>query len=505
MMKWSRRKVLSDFSVAIVSQYLVQFILFFRNFIFAKLLGPYDFGVYSSIFLFFSYGNYANLGVIDGLSRIVPYEIGSGDEKRARELLRSGLWGLNFITSIFLLIVIIYSFLSPFETVTENKTAVILSAIAVLLNQNFMFALTYYRIRHKFKQAYIYQLVQAVLDLTLSLLLMFKFKIVGIFWGMTLAFLIAFIFSMKNIWKEIKPKVNFHLLKEILNVGFQILLVGFTYGFLMSVDKFSVANLFEKSKMGYYSVAVGFGMIPYFVSVTLGQFVGQRMIEEFGKTKSKESIKIFLDESMLALAFITPLISILTIAVAEPFIHFLLPKYTESLRYIDKLSIAYYFLSLGAILGTFLITINQQVKLLIVNIAFIPFILFLNYLAYNTGLGLLGISYITFLNFFARTFILFILGYGNYKGLIFSTKGFLSLIISFAKFSFLSFPIFFSFALKFFIFDVYLRFYLRILISLVWFLIAFYYLLRKTEIISSMIEMAKGKVGMYLNKVLDIF
>lgn len=498
MMKWLRKKTLSDFSVAIVSQYLVQFILFFRNFIFAKLLGPYDFGVYSSIFLFFSYGNYANLGVIDGLSRIVPYEIGRGSEERARELLKTGLWGLNFITSLFLLFVIIYSLFSPLETIAVNKTSVILSAVAVLLNQNFMFALTYYRIWHKFKQVYIYQLVQATLDLVLSLLLMFKFKVVGIFWGMTFAFLISFIFSAKNIWKEIKPEINFNLLKEILSVGFQILLVGFTYGFLMSADKFSVANLFEKSKMGYYSVAVGFGVIPYFVSVTLGQFIGQRMVEEFGRTKSKESLKIFLDESLLVLGFITPLISILTIAVAEPFVYFLLPKYIESLNYIAILSIAYYFLSLGAMLGTFLISVNQQGKLLVLNLSFIPLILFLNYLAYKSGVGLLGISCVTFLNFFIRTFILFILGYGNYKDLLYSTK-------TFAKFFLLSLPIFASFILKFFIPDVYLKFYIRILISFVWLVITYYYLSRKTAIISSMIAIAKKKVETYLDRVLDVF
>lgn len=498
MIKWSRRKAISDFSIALISQYLAQFILFFRNFIFAKLLGPADFGVYSAIFLFFSYGNYSNLGVIDGLSRIVPYELGAGREAKAREFLGSGFWGLNLVSSAFLVSVIIYSFISPFKTIVENKTAVILTSIAVLLNQNFTYALLYHRIKHNFKRAYIFQLIQAVLDLTFSILLLFKFRIVGIFWGMTFSFLLVCFFSLKDIFQEIKLKINFKLLSEIFKVGFQILLVGFTYGFLMSADKFSVANLFEKSKMGIYSVAVAFGVIPYFASATIGQFIGQRMIEEFGRSRSKENLKIFLDESLLVVAFITPLISMLTITLAEPFITILLPKYVESLRYIDKLSIAYYFLSLGAMLGTFLISVNQQGKILVLNLIFIPFILLLNFAVFKTGLDLLGIAYVTFANFFLRTFLLFVLSYSNYSK-------FFPSVISFVKFSLPSLPILLVFGFKFVDFSEYLRFYFRILIVFIWIGVAIYYLSRKTQIVSSMIGVIKEKAWVYLEKVLNIF
>ncbi len=498
MIKWSRRKAISDLSIAFISQYLTQFILFFRNFIFAKLLGPADFGLYSAIFLFFSYGNYSNLGVIDGLSRIVPYELGAGRESKAREFLGSGFWGLNLITSAFLISVIVYSFISPFETIVENKTAVILTAIAVLLNQNFTYALLYYRVKHNFKKAYIFQLIQALLDLTFSILLLFKFRTVGIFLGMTFSFLLVCFLSLKGVLREINLIINWKLLRKILGVGFQILLIGFTYGFLMSIDKFSVANLFEKSKMGFYSVAVGFGVIPYFASVTVGQFIGQRMIEEFGRSKLKGNLKIFLDESLLVIAFITPLISMLTIALAEPFITIFLPKYVESLRYIDKLSIAYYFLSLGAILGTFLIAVNQQGKILVLNLIFIPFILLLNFVVFKNGFDLLGIAYVTFINFFLRTFILFVLSYINYS------KIFLS-VISFVKFSLPSLPILMVFALKFVRVDAYLRFYLRILIAFVWFGVSIYYLSRKTQIVSSMMSIVKEKAWVYLEKARDIF
>ncbi len=497
-MKWSRRKAISDITIASVSQYLTQFILFFRNFIFAKLLGPYDFGIYASIFLFFSYGNYSNLGVVDGISRIVPYELGAGNEEKAKNLLGAGFWGLNLITSAFSIAVIVYALISPLQTIAENKLSVILTAIAILINQNFIYAQTYLRLKHKFIKSYLLQFLQALVDITVSIILMLKFKVMGIFLGMSFSLLIMCLFSLKDMVKGIKPIFNFQYLKRILGVGFQILIVGFTYGFLMSADKFSVANLFDKSKMGIYSVAVGLGVIPYFASATLGQFIGQRMLEEYGKFKSKQSLKIFLDESLLVISFIVPFISILVMAFAEPFIYLFLPKYVESLKIVDKLAIAYYFLSLGAIAGTFLITINQQVKILVLNLIFIPVVLFLNYLTFKSELDLIGISYVTFLNFFLRTFFLFLFSYKNYAGFVAS-------VISFAKFSLASIPIVLSFAFKFLISDAYLKFYVRILTAIVWVAFSIYYLSKHTEIVSDMLGILKTRLGFYFGKISDMF
>lgn len=497
-MKWERKKALSDIAIAQFSQYLTQFILFFRNFVFAKFLGPADFGIYASIFLFFSYGNYSNFGVVDGISRIVPYQLGAGEEKKAKEFLGAGFWGLNFITSAFTISVIVYSLFSPFETIRENKFSVILTAFAVLINQNFTYALTYFRIKHSFKKSYLFQLFQAFFDFVLSIILMLRLKVLGIFLGSMISFLVLTFFSIKDLLKEVKPRLNFGILKQILSVGFQILIVGFTYGFLMSADKFSIANLFEKQKMGIYSVAVGLGVLPYFASATLGQFIGQRMLEEFGKTKSKGSLKIFLDESLLTIAFITPLLSILTITFAEPFIQIFLPKYLESLRYVDKLAIAYYFLSLGAILGTFLITINQQQKILILNLLFIPIVLALNFLTFKGGLDLLGISYITFLNFFARTFFLFLLSYKNYYSIFESVK-------TFFKFSLPSIPIFIAFAVKFLNFDMYQRMFLRFSLAVIFSIFAINFLTKKTQILSHMISLVRAKIGSYFGKFVDLF
>ncbi len=497
-MKWSRKKAMSDIALASISQYLTQIILFLRNFIFAKLLGPHDFGIYASIFLFFSYGNYANFGIIDGISRIVPYELGAGNEKRAKDIIGVGLWGLNLTISFFVVVVIFYSLISPLPTIAENRISVILAGIAVLLNQNFTYVLTYLRLKHKFNKSYLIQFWGTLIDLVISIVLMLKFKVVGIFLGMAIGLLIMLIFSFRDILKEVKPKVNFGVLKSIFNVGFQILLVGFTYGFLMSADKFSVANLFEKSKMGIYSVAVGLGMIPYFASATLGQFIGQRMLEEYGKTKTKESLKIFLDESLLAIAFLIPLISILTIAFAEPFIHIFLPKYVDSLKIVDKLAIAYYFISLAAILGTFLITINQQGRILVLNLIFAPIVLFLNYLSFKINLDLIGISYVTFLNFFLRTLFLFLLSYGNYTKILPS-------FFTFLKFSLPSIPILIAFGLKFLTLNPYLKFYLRILIAILWLALSVYYLSRKTEIVSTMLDILKRRLTFYANKFSDMF
>ena len=86
-MTWTRKKALKDVSILTISQYTVQFITALRGFLFAKYLGPEGFGVWASIYLFYTYGQYCHLGVFNGAAILVPEKIGAGKEEEANKLL----------------------------------------------------------------------------------------------------------------------------------------------------------------------------------------------------------------------------------------------------------------------------------------------------------------------------------------------------------------------------------------------------------------------------------
>lgn len=481
-MPWSRRKAITDITFVTLSQYLTQFILILRGFIFAKFLGPEQFGVYSAIFLFYTYGVYAQLGILDGLWRLVPYFLAQGDEAKGRNYLSTGFWALNFfgLTFVFLVFIIKLNFI------------VLLSAVAVFFFFNFSFMLLKFQIQHKFKLLGVYQILLSIADLIFSSILMFKLRVEGIYIGMNLALILAILIVGKNLNLKFEKHFDLFELKEILKIGFVNLLIGFGLRLLMTMDKFSVANFFDKASMGIYSVAYSIGMLPFFIPMALNQVVGQRMIEEYGRTKAVQNLKIFLDESLMFLSFVLPFVSIFAIAFAEPFIILLLPKYIYSLKLVDKLAISFYFISLSAIPLTFLVTINERKWVIISEFLLIGLLFVVNYVIAKSGLGLVWITYAVLVVYFLYFTSLIYLSYRKFYDI-------LKIFNLALKLSLPALPIFLVLALKFINFGEWgnlVKFSLRIMIGLIWISFAIFYLKRKTVIISQMIQMVRERVGL---------
>jgi O-antigen/teichoic acid export membrane protein len=490
-MVWTRKKAITDITFVIASQYIIQFILLLRGFIFAKYLGPEQFGVYSAIFLFYTYGIYSHLGITDGLWRLVPYFIGSEENEKAKNYLVTGFWGLNLFASIFLVSVIIYISIASSDFIVKYRIPILLSATAVILFFNLNFALLKFQFSHKFRELGIYQTLLSFFDLLLSLILMFRLGVTGIYLGMNIALLFLSLLSLYKVNFKVEWRFKIFELKEILKIGFVNLIIGFGLRLLMTVDKFSVANFFDKANMGFYSVAYSIGMLSFLIPMGLNQVIAPRMIEEFGRTKEIKSLKIFLDESLLFISFIVPFIAIFVIAFAEPFIAVFLPKYLYSLKLIDKLAIAFYFLSLSAIPLTFLVTINQRREILISEFVLISLMFFLNYMVFKLNLGLTWITYVSVVGYVLYFICVSYLSYRKF----YSFRKIIRIIL---KFSLPSILIFFAFSLKFLHFDeneFLFKFLGRVLIGVVWLWFAILYLKKKTSIISDMINILKRDLG----------
>ncbi len=480
-MPWSRKKAITDITFVTLSQYLTQFILILRGFIFAKFLGPEQFGVYSAIFLFYTYGMYAQLGILDGLWRLVPYFLAQGEETRGRNYLSTGFWSLNFFGLIFVF----------FVFALKGSFIILLSATAVLLFFNFSFILLKFQIQHMFKFLGIYQTLLSILDLIFSSILMFKLGVGGIYIGMNLALILTILLAGKSLNLKFQKHFNLFELKEILKIGFINLLIGFGLRLLMTMDKFSVANFFDRASMGFYSVAYSIGMLPFFIPMALNQVLGQRMIEEYGRTKEIQNLKILLDESLLFLSFILPFVSILAIAFAEPFIISLLPKYIYSLKLVDKLAIAFYFISLSTIPLTFLVTINERRWVIVLEFILIVLLFVFNFVIAKLSLGLVWITYAVLVVYFIYFICVIYLSYRKFYNIweIFNLA---------FKFSLPVVSIFLVFVVKFINFGEWgnlIKFFLRVLIGLIWISFAIFYLKRKTIIISQMIQIIKERVG----------
>ena len=485
-MAWTREKALKDVSVLTIAQYTVQFITVLKGFLFGKYLGPEGVGIWATIYLFFTYGQYCQSGVFNAAFVIVPKKIGSGDFNEANRYLSSAITWVNVFGFLFFLCIIIYVSLSSSTFISSYWIPVLIISLAVPIYQNYYFS--YYRLQfnHNFKKSGIYQASFSAFDLILSFILLLKFGIVGACTGMLFSLFFILLLMHKDSYKNLIIFFDKTTFKELFVIGFQLLLTSFSFTLITTADKFSVANFFSSADMGIFSMASSIAMLPYAVAFAMNTIIIQRMLEEYGKTNNLKSIKIFLREGTASLAFLIPTVSILLITFAELLTPLLLPKYTESLNYIGNLSIGIYFLSISIICYSFLIVQKKYIIIISLQVLLSITVFFCIYCTKKLNIGLQGVSLLTLLNYFIYTLVLYCLSYKNYLK---TTE----IITRFVKIALPALIILVAFYMKFICADKNILLLIRIGIAGIWGVITYYYLSRHTTIIAQMITIMKNK------------
>ena len=486
-MVWTRKKALKDVTILTISQYTVQFITALKGFLFAKYLGPEGLGVWASIYLIYTYGQYCHFGVFNGAAILVPEKIGAGKIDEANKLLSSAITWMNIFGLLFFIIMAIFVFFSKSIFITTNWLPIVIASFAVPIYLNYNFSIYRLQFQHNFKKSGIYQALFAILDLITSFTLLFLFGITGAFIGLLISLLIIATFITKDGYKELFVFINKDYFKTILKFGFQLLIISFTFIFLTTADKYSLASFFPKKDFGYYSVALSIAMLPYTIAAAIQGIIFQRMLEEYGKTNDVNSLKIFLDESILAIALITPIFFILINTFAEPLISLFLPKYINSIELLYKLSIGIYFLSMGIICFSFLVVIKKNIHLIFSTFFLISLAIFSNYIISKYQPGVTLVTIVTITTYFLYFSILY---FYSYK-IFYNTN---KILFRLFKIALISLVIIATILPKYFYLNNILQIALPLCVSIIWATFTFFYLKKNTLILNQIIGILKNKI-----------
>jgi O-antigen/teichoic acid export membrane protein len=381
---------------------------------------------------------------------------------------------------------VIYISFSSSTFVSYYWVPILIISFVVPVYQNYQFSFSRLQFNHNFKKSGIYQATFAAFDLILSFFLLLNFGITGACAGMLFSLFFVLLLMHKDSYKNLKVFFDKATFKEMFTTGFLLLLYSFSFAFITTVDKFSVVNFFSSINVGIFSMASSVAMLPYTVGAAMNVIIFQRMLEEYGKTNSLESIKIFLREGTASLAFLIPTISVLLIALAEPLTPLLLPKYIESLNYIGNLSIGIYFLSIRVICLSFLLVQKQYITVISLQISLSIMVILCVYFTKKLNMGLQSISLLTIVNYFLFTFVLYCFSYKNYL----KTK---DILIKFFNIALPALVILVAFYIKFICVDKTILLLIRFGIASVWGVIAYYYLSRHTTIVAQIFMIMKNK------------
>ena len=197
------------------------------------------------------------------------------------------------------------------------------------------------------------------------------------------------ILSLKlNNWIY-KIEASYLLTKEVIFIGFPIMILGLALLLFGSMDRLMILKFLDTEALGIYSIGLAVASILSLIPAFSGQSFYPRMVELYGsKGICKKIIIMCIQASLISLA-ITSLGVILIYFLLPTFVEYFLESYTDGLMAMKIILISGLILALTAGPNYFIIASEQKIKQ-IGLIAFVVILIFLFSLKFSS-LGLNGI------------------------------------------------------------------------------------------------------------------
>lgn len=347
---------------------LSQFALFLRGFVAARFLGPSLYGLWHGLRVIINNSEYSCMGLYEGMKREVPFYRGKGDFKKAEEMVATSFFlGMGLVSlAAFLLLALSTLFSHRFDRMTLACLCIV--AGILIARQLYLFFIKRFESEGMFYSRSKVELLSGWLGVSLSIALMLLFHLYGFLTGILLGYLIASLILLKR--ETIFHQANFHLQTglELMKVGLPIILIGFALSALKSLDKLILLYFLDRTRLGYYGIAIVATNSIGFLPRNLRSVLYPRLLEKYGEKGDTQYLKGFLIEPSLLLVFPTLLLIGAVYYFVPVGIRLFLPQYIHSIPSLKILTVGSYFTALSEIPLSILIGINLQKRL-------IPFLL----------------------------------------------------------------------------------------------------------------------------------
>jgi O-antigen/teichoic acid export membrane protein len=298
----------------------------------ARLVEPKLLGVFNAALLAVPYAGVLQLGVLNGLNRELPYEIGCGNRSRAEELTAvAEAWALMVSTIAFLALmaIAVWNLLTGNLLGAAAFTAAAVSSVYLLYGQ--LYLQITYRTRGDFRKLAVILIVEALLNV-FTLFLVWASP----FFGLCVRSILLSFMIGAMLWKyrplPLSPHWNRADIMHLFKVGAPIYGVGQLYALWPTLNATLIVARTSTSAFGIYSVAL---MVTASIGVmtnSMGQVVYPRMAEEYGRTHDAITAlrPVFRATAIVAVVYLA-----MTTAgwnLLPLLIHAVLPKYSQGIQ-----------------------------------------------------------------------------------------------------------------------------------------------------------------------------
>jgi O-antigen/teichoic acid export membrane protein len=373
------------------STFVEQIAAVIRGLIVPGLLGPAHYGILGGLNLIVQYGQYADLGVTNGMYRELPMYRGKGDEETASGITRSA-FSFNFITTVVPAVLLVSAaFIFKGRIRNASFWGLIAFAVVFFLYRFTVYFQTYLKAIIDFKSTGRSIALRGVATLAAVVTLTYLYGIYGLYAGLIAAgvAVCAYLWTKARIRPALIPEVKY--LKELLRVGVPYFVVNLVGYLMISIDRVVVFNLMPKSDMGYYTLAAVITSFVFSVPMNVGQVLGPQV---FGVPRDgdRTGFRTYLLKPTVLMTIFSSLLGGAAILLLIPFIRYALPDYWTSMQLVPPMFVAFTVLNGTHGSGLILIALHRFRALTIANGLTAAFIGLTSWLVITQGFGLMWVA-----------------------------------------------------------------------------------------------------------------
>lgn len=369
-----------------------------RSVMMPVLLNPAQLGVWNLMNVVLSYGGNAQLGILEGMNKLVPILRGQGQTTQVVSVRDSVFWTNLILAALVASGIALSSFFVP---LTYSKPLQI-NAVIVLLLLVFYYLFSLLRADNRFSLLSMGVFALSVLSTVLVLGCGFLAEnhLLGALIGLACAYgLTVFFWQWKGGYRyTLKIDRSAILLSFRMGAPLIVLIVLSTV--FVSVDRWIIAARLGAMQLGYYALGI---MACNLISLIPGSVAGvlyPRMLERFGANSDPASLQGLLINPTRAMAALMAVIVGVAVLVLIFVVRFFLPSYSPSVPILTILIPGAFFYALASIPAVFVTAINKQHWLIGVQGACIGLGLIMSITAVSLGWGIVGVAVSTFIVYF---------------------------------------------------------------------------------------------------------
>ena len=375
-----------------------------RSVMMPVLLNPAQLGIWNLMNVVLGYGGNAQLGILDGMNKLVPILRGQGQIAQVVSVRDSVFWTNLILAALAASCVMLASFFVP---LSYSKPLQI-NAVIVLLLLVFCYLFSLLRADNRFGLLSMGIFVLSVLSTVLVLACGFfaDNHLLGALIGLACAYGLTVFFWQWRSGYHYTFQIDRPALLLSFRLGAPLIVLGVLSTVFLSVDRWVIATHLGVTQLGYYALGIMACSLVSLIPQSVASVLYSRMLERFGANSDPTSLRGLLINPTRVVAALMAVIVGMAVLILILVVRFLLPSYSPSVPILTILIPGAFFYAVAFIPAGFVTAINKQHWLMGVQGICIGLGLIMSITVVSLGWGIIGVAMSTFV-----VYVVYGLGY----------------------------------------------------------------------------------------------